>query len=109
MIGLIAIEVTFLMIIIIDHWMVPKEKIDRSALSQLLLVYLLLASDMIDLLPLFQEDKIIHNQMMIYSTLAIFSWSIFQFTLNLIGTRRRTFRIEHKPLQQTRRNGQLSN
>ena len=38
--------------------------------------------------------------MMIYSAVTIFSWSTFQFTLNLIAIRGRTFRIEPKPLQQ---------
>ena len=89
-----AIEVTFLMIIIIGRWLLPKGRITRSALSQLLLVYLSLASDMIDLLSLFQEDELIENQQMIYSTLAIFSWSTFQFSLNLVASRGRTFRLE---------------
>lgn len=108
----IATEVTFLMIIIIGRWLLPKGKMSRSALSQLLLVYLSLASDMIDLLSIFQEDKVIHNQKMIYSILAIFSWSTLQFCLNLITARGRTFRfgmdnqsqnIQLTPKQQKRR------
>jgi len=90
----VAIEVTFLMIIIIGRWLLPKGKISRSALSQLLLVYLSLASDMIDLLSIFQEDKVIIDTEMIYSTLAVFSWSTFQFSLTLVASRGRTFRIE---------------
>jgi len=96
----IAIEVTFLMIIIIGRWMLPKGKISRSALSQLLLVYLSLASDMIDLLSIFQEDNVIRNKGMVYSILAVFSWSSFQFSLNLVGTRGRTFRLEPDALNQ---------
>lgn len=90
----VATEVTFLMIIIIGRWMLPKGRMSRSALSQLLLVYLSLASDMIDLLSIFQEEKVIHNYQMIYSTLAVFSWSTFQFCLNLLASRGRTFRFE---------------
>ncbi len=108
----VAIEVTFLMIIIIGRWMLPKGKISRSALSQLLLVYLSLASDMIDLLSIFQEDKVIRNTSMVYSILAVFSWSSFQFSLNLVATRGRNFRMEPDPSQQdinlkeqNRRNG----
>ncbi|CAF0885437.1 unnamed protein product [Adineta ricciae] len=82
------------MIIIIGRWLLPKGKISRSALSQLLLVYLSLASDMIDLLSIFQEENVIKNQEMIYSTLAVFSWSTFQFSLNLVASRGRTFRYE---------------
>jgi hypothetical protein len=110
----IAIEVTFLMIIIIGRWLLPKGKISRSALSQLLLVYLSLASDMIDLLSIFQEDKVIRNTHMVYSILAVFSWSTFQFSLNLVATRGRNFRLEPDPMnqdlrinfkRQSRRNG----
>lgn len=90
----VATEVTFLMIIIIGRWLLPKGKITRSALSQLLLVYLSLASDMIDLLSIFQEDKVIANMSMVYSTLSVFSWSTFQFCLNLVATRGRNFRSE---------------
>lgn len=95
-----AIEVTFLMIIIVGRWLLPKGKISRSALSQLLLVYLSLASDMIDLLSIFQEDKVIGNQAMVYSILAVFSWSTFQFSLNLVATRGRNFRAEPDTLNQ---------
>ena len=90
----VAIEVTFLMMIIIGRWLLPKGKITRSALSQLLLVYLSLASDMIDLLSIFQEDQVIKNSAMVYSILSVFSWSTFQFCLNLVATRGRNFRIE---------------
>ena len=96
----VAIEVTFLMIIIIGRWLLPKGKITRSALSQLLLVYLSLASDMIDLLSIFQEDQVIINSAMVYSILAVFSWSTFQFSLNLVATRGRNFRAEPDPLNQ---------
>jgi hypothetical protein len=88
------------MIIIIGRWLLPKGKISRSALSQLLLVYLSLASDMIDLLSIFQETKVIQNTKMVYSILAVFSWSTFQFSLNLVATRGRNFRLEPDPLDQ---------
>ena len=94
----VATEVTFLMIIIVGRWLLPKGKITRSALSQLLLVYLSLASDMIDLLSIFQEDKVIRNSAMVYSILAVFSWSTLQFCLNLVATRGRNFRAEPEPV-----------
>jgi len=90
----VAIEVTYLLIIIVGRWFLPKGRISRFALSQLLLVYLSLASDMIDLLSMFQEEKVIRDMNMIYSTLAVFSWSTFQFSLSLVSSRGRTFRFE---------------
>lgn len=44
------IEVTMMLIIILGRWIMPKEGITRNELSQLLLVYMSLASDIIDLL-----------------------------------------------------------
>ncbi|CAF1193901.1 unnamed protein product [Didymodactylos carnosus] len=82
------------MIVVIGRWVLPKGKISRSALSQLLLVYLSLASDMIDLLSIFQEETVLKKNEMVYSTLAVFSWSTFQFSLNLVATRGRTFNVE---------------
>lgn len=90
----VATEVTFLMIIIVGRWLLPKGKITRSALSQLLLVYLSLASDMIDLLSIFQEDQVIRSSLMVYAILIVFSWSTFQFCLNLVATRGRNFHAE---------------
>ena len=95
----VALEVTFLMIIIVGRWLLPKGKISRSALSQLLLVYLSLASDMIDLLSIFQEEKVIRNLEMVYSTLAVFSWSTLQFSLSLVASRGRIFRLESESQQ----------
>ena len=48
------VEVSMMLIIIIGRWVMPKEGITRSELSQLLLVYMSLASDIIDLLSVLQ-------------------------------------------------------
>jgi hypothetical protein len=46
---------------------------------------------------------------MIYSTLAVFSWSTFQFSLNLVASRGRTFRSESESQQLNRRNNNNNN
>lgn len=51
------IEVTMMLIIIVSRWAMPKEGITRSELSQLLLVYMSLTSDIIDLLSVLQGNK----------------------------------------------------
>lgn len=48
------VEVSMMLIIIIGRWVMPKEGITRSELSQLLLVYMSLASDIVDLLSVLQ-------------------------------------------------------
>jgi hypothetical protein len=74
-----------------QRWFLPKGNISRSALSQLLLVYMSLASDEFDLLSLLNETNVQESQMMCFFTLTAFSWSLFQFSLNLVVTRGRTF------------------
>lgn len=69
----------------------PKKGITRSELSQLLLVYMSLASDVIDLLSVLQEQAIMINMNMVYTALSIYSWSLYQFTLNLVVTRGRNY------------------
>lgn len=73
------------------RWFLPKGNISRSTLSQLLLVYMSLASDIVDLLSLLNENQVQESSIMSYFTLTIFSWSLFQFSLNLVVTRGRSF------------------
>jgi hypothetical protein len=49
-----------------------------------------LASDVIDLLSVLQEQAIMINMNMVYTALTIYSWSLYQFTLNLVGGLSRT-------------------
>lgn len=92
-IGTIAVimEISLLMLVILGRWFLPKGNISRSTLSQLLLVYMSLASDIVDLLSLLNETQVQESSTMPYFTLAIFSWSLFQFSLNLVVTRGRSF------------------
>lgn len=50
-----------------------------------------LASDIVDLLSLLNETQVQESAIMSYFTLTIFSWSLFQFSLNLVVTRGRSF------------------
>ena len=50
-----------------------------------------LASDEFDLLSLLSETNVQDSPTMCYITLTIFSWSLFQFSLNLLATRGRSF------------------
>lgn len=50
-----------------------------------------LASDIVDLLSLLNETQVQESSTMSYFTLTIFSWSLFQFSLNLVVTRGRSF------------------
>lgn len=93
------IKVSFMFIIIIGRWILPKGDISHSALSQLLLVYLSLASDILDLLTLFNEEEIQRSTPMVYLVLTVFSLCMLQFALNLTATRGRSFRAEFDQTQ----------
>jgi hypothetical protein len=81
----VGLELSLLLLIIMGRWFLPKaESLSRTALSQLLLVYMSLASDMVDLLSLLNEVQVQESSVMHFFTLSIFSWGLFQFSLNLI-------------------------
>ncbi|CAF1156779.1 unnamed protein product [Adineta steineri] len=88
------VELSFMFIIILGRWLLPKGNISHSALSQLLLVYLSLASDILDLLTLFSEKEIYLSSPMVHIVLIVFSLCMFQFALNLTATRGRSFHAE---------------
>ena len=50
-----------------------------------------LASDIVDMLSLLSEVQLQESMPMVYATLSVFSWSLFQFSLNLVVTRGRSF------------------
>ncbi|CAF1950830.1 unnamed protein product [Rotaria magnacalcarata] len=88
------VELSFMFIIILGRWILPKGDISHSALSQLLLVYLSLASDILDLLTLFNEQEIQISRPMVHLVLIAFSCCMLQFALNLTATRGRSFHAE---------------
>jgi hypothetical protein len=95
-----------MILIILGRWFLPKGDLSRSALSQLLLVYMSLGSDMIDLLSLLNEVNVQESTIMTYFTLSIFSWSMFQFSLNLVINRGRSFVIEKEVNEDVDQNNQ---
>ena len=65
-------EISFMFIIILGRWILPKGNVSHSVLSQLLLVYLSLASDILDLLTLFNEEEIQLSLPMVHLVLTVF-------------------------------------
>ncbi|CAF1662797.1 unnamed protein product, partial [Didymodactylos carnosus] len=84
-----SLEVTLLLLIIVGRWFLPKGTTTRSNLSQLLLVYMSLASDIVDLLTIFNEEEVLRSHNMLIATLSVLSWSLFQFPINMTATRTR--------------------
>ncbi|MPC37441.1 transmembrane protein 26-like [Portunus trituberculatus] len=81
-----VLEQVLLVILLMGRWLLPKGKLTREQLSRLLLAYLAMAADVIELFECFQEEAVTRNVELIYATLAIWSWSLLQFTLVLSAT-----------------------
>ncbi|RUS72335.1 hypothetical protein EGW08_019893 [Elysia chlorotica] len=68
---------------ILCRWILPRGDITRDQLSQLLFVFIGMASDVMELFQLFEEDKIKQDRYMPYVILTVWTISLFQFTLVL--------------------------
>ncbi|KYQ59713.1 Transmembrane protein 26 [Trachymyrmex zeteki] len=87
------IEQFLMLILIIGRWMLPKGDLTRDQLSQLLLVYIGTAADIIEFFDSFKEDRIAREPVLVYLTLGIWAWSLTQFTVVLTATKSRKSRL----------------
>ncbi|XP_071540823.1 uncharacterized protein [Panulirus ornatus] len=81
-----VLEQVLLVMLLVGRWLLPKGQLTREQLSQLLLAYMAMAADIIELFECFKEDAVAMNIELIYATLGIWSWSLMQFTLVLSAT-----------------------
>ena len=89
----VIMEQMFLYLMILGRWALPRGEISRSELSQLLFVFIGIASDITELFALFDESKVRQSTELTYAILCIWSVSLFQFTFVLTST--------HSPQQMT--------
>ena len=83
------LEQGMMLVLIFARWLFPKGELSRSELSQLLLLYLGLAGDIVDFFQIFDSDRILKDVPFVYSVLGAWSWSLLQFTIALTVTRQR--------------------
>lgn len=86
------IEQFLMLILIIGRWLLPKGDLTRDQLSQLLLVYIGTAADIIEFFDSFKDNTIANERLLVFLTLGIWSWSLLQFTIVLSATRARKSR-----------------
>ena len=72
--------------IIIGRWLMPRGEITRDQLSALLLNYVGNAADIIELFETFNEPNTADNRSITIGVIAVYTWSIFQFTLVTTAT-----------------------
>ncbi|XP_017472200.1 PREDICTED: transmembrane protein 26 [Rhagoletis zephyria] len=83
------IEQFLMLILIVGRWMLPKGDLTRDQLSQLLLVYIGTAADIMEFFESYKDVNIIKIPLLVFLTLGIWSWSLMQFTIVLSATRAR--------------------
>ncbi|XP_073512988.1 transmembrane protein 26-like isoform X2 [Phyllobates terribilis] len=78
-----GMEELTILVLIIGRWLMPRGKMNRDQLAQLLLMYLALGADILDILELMKEPSVKTNETVTVVGLCLFSWAILQFTLVL--------------------------
>ncbi len=89
----VLIEQFLMLILIIGRWMLPKGDLTRDQLSQLLLVYIGTAADIIEFFDSFKDERVNTDKVLCIMILSIWSWSLLQFTFVLTATKGRKTRI----------------
>ena len=95
------IEQFLMLILIIGRWMLPKGDLTRDQLSQLLLVYIGTAADIIEFFDSIKAEEVNTNQIFCLLVLSIWSWSLLQFTFVLTATKGRKTKMSAVRLKST--------
>ncbi|XP_071944111.1 uncharacterized protein [Antedon mediterranea] len=83
----LAVEQFLPFVLIVGRWILPAGALSRDKLSQLLLVYIGLAADIIEFLETYKEDPVKFNEQLIYAVLSLWTWSLLQFVFVVTMTR----------------------
>ncbi|XP_060930625.1 transmembrane protein 26 [Limanda limanda] len=81
-----GLEQTMLIVLVLGRWLMPKGDMSRDQLSQLLMVYVGLGADILDIFDTFKEPEVKTNRAVVITGLALFSWALMQFPLVLTQT-----------------------
>uniref|UniRef100_A0AAZ3PQU6 Uncharacterized protein n=1 Tax=Oncorhynchus tshawytscha TaxID=74940 RepID=A0AAZ3PQU6_ONCTS len=77
---------TMLIVLVLGRWLTPKGDMARDQLSQLLMAYMGLGADILDIFDTFTEPDVKTNRAVIDIGLALFSWALMHFPLVLTQT-----------------------
>ncbi|XP_045162299.2 transmembrane protein 26-like [Mercenaria mercenaria] len=83
------LEQMLLLILILGRWLLPKGKLTHDQLSQLLLVYIGTAADIVEFFEAFKEKEVRNHKILCIIILGIWSTSLVQFSLVLTASRAR--------------------
>ncbi|XP_076458666.1 transmembrane protein 26-like [Babylonia areolata] len=93
-----VMEQALLFLLVLCRWLLPRGDITRHELSQLLFVFMGIASDNMELFELFDETEVRKDRILTYTILAVWSLSLLQFVMVLTSTRSsRKAQVTHDP------------
>ncbi|XP_060593509.1 transmembrane protein 26-like [Ruditapes philippinarum] len=75
------LEQSMMFLVILCRWLLPRGRIDRNSLSQLLIMYSAISADILDFSEIFNKDQIKHSGPFRYVVLGVWSWSLVQFVV----------------------------
>ena len=94
-------EQALVLILVIGRWLLPKGDISRDQLSQLLLIYIGTAADIMEFTEIIKEDdirrtnpKMLRNNHFVNAVILFWSVSLFQFPLTIYAMERTAQRLE---------------
>ena len=94
-------EQALVLILVIGRWLLPKGGISRDQLSQLLLIYIGTAADIMEFTEIIKEDdirktnpKMLQNHHFVNAVILFWSVSLFQFPLTIYAMERSAQRLE---------------
>lgn len=76
---LIIIQESLVYLLVFSRWLLPRRDMSREFLADLLLEFLAIASDIMELLAVFDESKVRENLLLTYWVMAVWSASFIQF------------------------------
>ncbi|XP_076459154.1 transmembrane protein 26-like [Babylonia areolata] len=82
-----VMEQTLLFVIIVARWLLPRGDISRHELSQLLFVFVGIASDNVSLFELFDENEVRTDPVLTYVIMGVWTFSFVQFLFVLTATK----------------------
>lgn len=98
---LYTMEQALVLILVIGRWLLPKGGITRDQLSQLLLIYIGTAADIMEFTEIIKEDdirrtnpKMLQNHHFVNAVILFWSVSLFQFPLTIYAMERTAQRLE---------------
>lgn len=78
-----TLDQTFLLLLVIGRWLLPKGQMSREQLSQLLLIYIAAAADIVELTEIYEVRDVLSDSSMINLLISIWSISLLQFSVTI--------------------------